>query len=364
MLFQSALRSVAGYLSTLWLWVRHKIDVSLHTGFPGVFWVRPNWDAADMPSQVGKVVVVTGGNSGTGYETALAFFNAGATVYMLCRNEQLARAAIDDIHKGGAHGFAGMEYGKRSRVRDGGDVVFAKCDLADLDSVERCAEEIRSKEKRIDVFFPNAGVMALPPGQYTAQGYSMQFGTNVLGHQRLISLLLPVLLSSSARLILLSSAGHTMAPAGGVDYASLTRAGTQLDRWAEYGMSKWGDVALAKWVDAHYGPAVVGDGEPAITAIAIHPGLVATNLFAHNRWAKLAQKKEFARFLKLFLVLPQHGAVNQIWAATLPAPDARALAGRYVVPYRRVGIERPDLNDRDKVERLWAWCEEQAARRE
>lgn len=139
-----------------------------------------------------------------------------------------------------------------------------------------------------------------PPGQYTKQGYSLQFGTNVLGHQRLISLLLPLLQQTSvadpdspARVVLLSSAGHASAPKGGVDYKTVMRpAGDDSDsddgdkslgrravakpggvfsKWVDYGQSKWGDIAMAEYINWHYGPGSgTKDGE--IIATAVHPG--------------------------------------------------------------------------------------------
>lgn len=110
--------------------------------------------------------------------------------------------------------------------------------------------------------------------------------SQVLGHQRFIAELLPTLQATSranpsnpARLISLASLGQMFAPKGGIDYDALRAGGKQLDKWAEYGLSKWGNVALAKYVDAHYGPAS-GTDAPVI-AISVHPGVVATNLARH-----------------------------------------------------------------------------------
>ena len=126
-------------------------------------------------------------------------------------------------------------------------------------------------------------------GLYTAQEYTLQFGTNVLGHQALIHHLLPVLLSSSARVLLLSSAGHAAAPRGGVDYRSVVRDPAdpndpknpvkgryEVAKWAEYGQAKWGDIALARYLHAVYGPGSTlssrrtGQGE--LLCFSMHPG--------------------------------------------------------------------------------------------
>lgn len=133
-----------------------------------------------------------------------------------------------------------------------------------------------------------------PPGQYTKQGYSLQFGTNVLGHHRLITLLLPLLQKTSlahpedpARVVILSSSGHSLAPKGGVDYGVLVRPAEgdatparQLSPTVDYGMSKWGDIALAQYIHEHYGPGS-GNKDGEILTSAIHPGVVKTNLSAH-----------------------------------------------------------------------------------
>lgn len=120
-------------------------------------------------------------------------------------------------------------------------------------------------------------------GQHTSQGYTLQFGTNVLGHQALIHHLLPLLLSTSRanpsdppRVLLLSSAGHAAAPKGGVDYKSVVRdegrdgrGRHELAKWPEYGQAKWGDIALARYLHANYGP---GSSRGELLCFSMHPG--------------------------------------------------------------------------------------------
>ncbi|WVW84092.1 hypothetical protein I302_106121 [Kwoniella bestiolae CBS 10118] len=363
-----------GIISTIFTWIWFQLDLIVHSGFPVFFWVRPRWSIDDVPDQSGKVVLVTGGNSGTGYATALSFYYAGAKVYLACRNEQLAREAIDQIKKGGViglNGFTQPKPAKKDGTRKKGVVEFVKLDLSDLESVDQCAQEFLKKEEKLDVLFANAGVMASPEGLYTKQGYTLQFGTNVLGHHRLINLLLPLLLSSPpthpSRVILTSSAGHASAPNGGVDFKSvvrdpsdpITREGQQPKqgknekmRWVEYGQSKWGDIALAKYLHNVYGR------QGRLISVAVHPGMVATNLPRHMSLTPYVTK--FAPWL--FPVVTRTsdiGAVNQVWAATIPDHDARWISGQYLVPYRKVGIARPDLQDDKKIEEVWNWCDEQ-----
>lgn len=182
-----------------------------------------------------------------------------------------------------------------------------------------------------------------------------------------MSLLLPLLRSTSratglpSRVISLTSAAHVGAPPGGVDYASLERGATPIHRWKAYSESKWGNVALAKYVDAHYGPGTKGDD--AVIAVAVHPGVVATNLFMHKpTFKRLVYSLTWA--YGLITNTARTGALNQIWAAELPVQQARELSGGYVWCYQRRGVERADLNDKAAVDRLWEWCEAQAAKRE
>ncbi|GFZ46731.1 hypothetical protein JCM24511_03951 [Saitozyma sp. JCM 24511] len=399
--FLSSLGAALGYFAA---WIAHKWDAIVYSGFPIIFWVRPRWDVSQIPDQTGKVVIVTGGNSGAGYITSRSLYHAGATVYLACRNESKALDAIERI-KAAPKPKSTSEHGA-------GKLVYLNLDLMDLESVDRFADEFLSKENRLDILFANAGIMATQEGLYTKQGYTLQFGTNVLGHHRLIARLLPVLRATSsahpedpARVITLSSAGHSAAPSGGVDYRSVVReAGAVTDsgnrprrgkyermKWVEYGQSKWGDIALAKYLDWTYGPktdAKQTGGE--IIAISLHPGMVATNLFAHLPGAGFIQthapfilSKESSlrnssltsskglptsRFdasdtsQRIITRPPEDGAGNQLWAATCPVSQARELSGKYIRPFQQVGRPRPDVEDRERVEKMWKWCDEQARR--
>ncbi|OWT40496.1 putativepod-specific dehydrogenase SAC25 [Cryptococcus neoformans Bt1] len=357
------------FWSSIWLWIRYQVNVIIHCGFPCFFWVQPTWSIDKIEDQEGKVVLITGGNSGTGYATALALYNAGATVYIACRDLTRAKEAAEDIKKGGERGVWGVTYPSKELDKAGGNkkgrVEIIQLDLTDLASVEKCAEEFLNKEKKLDLLFANAGIMATQEGQYTKQGYTLQFGTNVLGHHRLITLLLPLLLSSPpslpSRVILTSSAGHSMAPKGGVNFKSVvrdpsdTRSGRgkyELDKWIEYGQSKWGNIALAKYLEDTYGK------EGRLISVAVHPGVVATNLANHLPFVGIFYRW-FPWLRHLFSRDPSTGALNQLYAATLPLPDAWSLNGEYVVPYNTVGICRPDLWDKKRVEEVWNWCDEQ-----
>lgn len=109
-----------------------------------------------------QVVLITGGNSGTGYATAKAYYDHGAKVYIACRSADRAKAAIDDIKKGGSVTLQGkMVYQPTVENSKTGSVEYIQLDLADLTSVEQCAAEFLSREERLDILFANAGIMAL-----------------------------------------------------------------------------------------------------------------------------------------------------------------------------------------------------------
>lgn len=166
---------------SLWDWVYYVVMAVIHSGFPFMnmlFRFRPKWTPAKMDDHSGKVVLVTGANSGTGYETAKAYYDHGAKVYVACRSEERANAAIVAIREGGSRNIRGeMVY--KSSTSSPGVLEYINLDLSDLNSVDAAARAILAKEARLDVLFANAGIMATPPGQFTAQGYALQFGTNV-----------------------------------------------------------------------------------------------------------------------------------------------------------------------------------------
>src|SRR6266566_726385 len=124
------------------------------------------WTVNDIPDLGGKTAVVTGANSGLGYETALALARHGAHVVLACRDEGRGTEAVERL---------------RSEVPQG-SVELSLLDLADLASVRKFAEGYAGERNRLDILVNNAGVMALDERRLTADGFEMQFGTNHLGH--------------------------------------------------------------------------------------------------------------------------------------------------------------------------------------
>ncbi|WOO83728.1 putative oxidoreductase [Vanrija pseudolonga] len=342
-----------------WSWISYYAQAIAQAGIPIIpFSKSPHWSPEELGDQRGKVILITGGNSGTGYQTARQYYAHGAKVYIGCRSPERAAEAIENIKKGGDIDLYGEWSFTPVDAAKAGSVEFLQLDLADLESVGRAAKEFNAKEQRLDVLFANAGVMASPVGMSTVQGYALQFGTNVLGHQRFIAELLPLLSATSranpsnpARLISLASLGQMFAPKGGIDYDALRAGGKQLDKWAEYGLSKWGNVALAKYVDTHYGPASGVDGP--IIAISVHPGVVATNLARH---VADTSSKVYNAALPLFNVRASKGTLNQLWAGGADVETARKLSGHYVACYQTQSPYRPDIDNAGAVDKLWDYC--------
>ncbi|MCD4686598.1 MAG: SDR family NAD(P)-dependent oxidoreductase, partial [Anaerolineae bacterium] len=153
---------------------------------------KTHWTTNDMPNQTGKVAVVTGANSGIGFEAARALAAKGAQVVMACRSLEKGQAARDKI----------------SREHPAAQVELLPLDLAGLDSVRRFARELGAKYNRLDVLVNNAGIM-MNPYSKTADGFESQFGTNHLGHFALTGLLIDLLLKTpGARVVNVSSRGH------------------------------------------------------------------------------------------------------------------------------------------------------------
>jgi NAD(P)-dependent dehydrogenase (short-subunit alcohol dehydrogenase family) len=215
-----------------------------------------------IPPQSGKLVVVTGATSGLGFEIALALAQGCADVIVAGRNDAKGRGAAGKIRT----------LAPKSLVR------FEKLDLAQLSSVTAFAERMATLGRPVDLLVNNAGVMALPERQLTADGFEMQFGTNYLGHFALTGQLLPLLRRSrSPRVVQVSSVVHRF---GKIRFDNL-HGERQYKPWAAYFQSKLATLLFARelqWQsDAH------GWG---LLSSAVHPGYAQTDLLANGLGAK------------------------------------------------------------------------------
>lgn len=288
----------------------------------------------------GKTAVVTGSNSGIGLETCKALASAGCRVVMACRNVELGREAVEsEIKAMGEGGYV---------VADP-DVAVMELDLNDLLSVERFAAEVLEKETRIDFLVNNAGIMALKDLQFTKQGFEKQIGVNHFGHFHLTSLLLPKMKAQGTpcRVVTLSSVAHESF--GELDLDNLHySAGRKYSAWGAYGQSKLANLLFTKGLHAR----VMGD--TSISALAVHPGVIRTQL-----WRE--QASWFNSLLLPFLkdkTIPQ-GAATTVYACV--APDLEGMrAGAYLSDCK---VELPSALARSQSnwEELWRISEKQIA---
>jgi NAD(P)-dependent dehydrogenase (short-subunit alcohol dehydrogenase family) len=213
------------------------------------------WTADSIPDLSSKTVVVTGGNSGIGYEAALEFARKGARTVLACRSVDKAQGAADRIKL--RHPAAKVE--------------VMELDLASLASVRAFAKKFRDDHSQLHVLCNNAGVMALPY-RTTADGFEMQFGTNHLGHFALTGLLLDLLLASdSARVVTVSSSAHRM---GSIRFDDLNWK-QNYSKWRAYGQSKLANLLFTFEFQRKLDAAKL-----KLLSVACHPGYAATNLQA------------------------------------------------------------------------------------
>lgn len=252
------------------------------------------WTTADIPDQTGRTAVITGANTGLGYETAAALAARGARVVLAVRNLDKGKAAADLI----------------AARNPGADVSVQALDLTSLASVRDAAEALRDGVDRIDLLVNNAGVMMTPKGT-TSDGFELQLGTNHLGHFAFTGLLLDRLLEvPGSRVVTVSSIGHRL---GRVRFDDL---GSDRDysRIGAYGQSKLANLLFTYELQRR----LTGT---ATTALAAHPGGSSSEL---SRYVPRALQL-FFRTLEQSTAM---GALPTLRAAT----DPGALGGQYFGP--------------------------------
>lgn len=245
----------------------------------------------DIPSQLGKTAVVTGATGGLGYEAAVALVMARADVILTGRDDRKGSAAAQKI----AHDVTGAK------------VTYESLDLANLASVADFARRMSARPS-LDLLVNNAGVMALPKRQVTADGFEMQFGTNYLGHFALTAQLMPLLRKSAApRVVNVSSLAHRT---GFIDFSDLQ--GTRwYSPWKAYGQSKLACLMFALELQRRSDAAGWN-----VLSTAAHPGFASTNLFAGGPGGLVSLASSFAA--PFFGQSASDGARPILFAATNP----------------------------------------------
>ena len=214
------------------------------------------WTSADMPTQQGRTIVITGANTGVGFQAAKVLAASGATVVLACRDPERAAGAVQRL---------------RTDV-PGARLDTVTLDLGSLASVRSGAAELRSRHPRVDVLINNAGVMWAPKGK-TVDGFETHFGTNHLGHFAFTGLVLDLLLPvAGSRVVVLSSPAHKQ---GRIDFDDLS-FDRRYRRMAAYGQSKLANLLFAQMLERELEQA-----HATTTAVAAHPGGARTELNRH-----------------------------------------------------------------------------------
>jgi NAD(P)-dependent dehydrogenase (short-subunit alcohol dehydrogenase family) len=277
----------------------------------------------------GETVVITGGNTGIGKETAVGLAEMGTTVVLACRNRAKATAAAHEV-----------------RTRSGNDDVhLVDLDLADLDSVARCAKEILDGYERVDVLINNAG-LELGKRTTTKQGFETTFGVNHLGHFRLTNLLLErICASAPARIVNLSSVGHNFAR-GGMSWDDLQRDVTRYTAHGAYCESKLANILFTRELARRLPP-------DEVTVNACHPGAVRSEFASSDDMGKA-----YGMFMKVggvFLISAKSGARTSIYLAS--SPEVEGKTGGYYVR-RKLHPGSKHSRDEESARRLWKVSEE------
>ncbi len=284
------------------------------------------WSAGDVPSQAGRTAVVTGGNSGIGFEAALVLAARAATVVLACRDAGRAKDAASRI----------------TAAAPGAAVSVVRLDLGSLASVRAAAEEIRASHQRLDLLINNAGVM-IPPYGTTADGFELQLGVNHLGHFALTGLLLDRLLAvPGSRVVTVASLAHR---AGRINFDDL-QSRHRYRRQAAYGQSKLANLLFTYELQRRLAAAGAGT-----TALAAHPGWARTGLERHApAWMRAGSR-----------LPPSQDAAGGALPTLRAATDPAAAGGEYYGPGGPFGLRgaprrvrsSPRSHDGQAQQRLW-----------
>jgi NAD(P)-dependent dehydrogenase (short-subunit alcohol dehydrogenase family) len=298
------------------------------------------WTAEQIPSQTGKTALVTGANSGIGYQAALELARHGAHVLMGCRNPGKGRAALERLQ----------------REAPGASAEVVAIDMASLTSIRTFAAAFIGRGIALDLLINNAGVMALPKRELTEDGFERQFGTNHLGHFALTGLLLPALLAAPApRVVTVASLAHRT---GKIEFDNLQSERSYNGKgWDAYNASKLANILFAKELDRRARAA-----NSRLLSLAVHPGVSTTSIFANGPGTNNLKAIMVKLLAPVLMQKDDAGALPTLYAAT--SPDAHG--GEYIGPDGFQELKgapvvvqpKPQALDVAVGERLWSVSEE------
>lgn len=262
-----------------------------------------NWTTNNIPNMTGKVVIITGANSGLGFESTIALTRKGAQVIMACRSKDKAQTAINQL---------------KSQVPQA-KVEFMTLDLASQNSIREFAKWFNDKYTHLDLLLNNAGIMSVPYGK-TEDGFERQLGTNHLGHFALTGLLLERIKETpNARVVTMSSGAHTMAS---MDFNNLQyEGGNKYSASTAYGRSK-----LANLLFTYKLQRLFEKNNIKAMALSAHPGGANTNL--NNHYSENLLGRLMMPLMNKMFQSAEMGALPILRAAT----DPQAQGGQYYGP--------------------------------
>jgi NAD(P)-dependent dehydrogenase (short-subunit alcohol dehydrogenase family) len=293
------------------------------------------WTSDDVPGQHGRLAVVTGANTGLGFETARVLAARGASVVLAVRDTEKGKRAAARI----------------AGAAPGADLMIQPLDLASLESIRAAAAELRARHPRIDVLVNNAGVM-FPPRQTTGDGFELQFGTNHLGPFALTGLLLEQMLPvPGSRVVTVSSLAHRLRARINFDDLQSERS---YHRAAAYSQSKLANLMFTYELQRRLSAAGTTIAGTTI-AVAAHPGLAATEL---ARYTPPIAASFYARVTQTAAM----GALPTLRAATGPS----VAGGQYYGPagflgargYPKLAHSSRQSHDTATQRRLWTVSQE------
>lgn len=307
------------------------------------FWPPPpTFTEKDVPSQEGRVFIVTGGNQGVGYELIKMLYPTGAVIYMASRSPERAEQAIKDIVSADPSGSA--------RLR------FLHLDLDDLNAVRSAAKTFSEQESRLDIIWNNAGIGAIKVGSKTKQGIEAHMGVNVIGPFLFTQLLLPKLRAAavvspknSVRIVWTSSyTTEQLSPKGGYNLEEIEKGGTN-NAYVNYATSKAANWMVADEAGKRY-------GEDGIISVVQNPGNLKTQIYD-------GQSKLMMFFINTLLHPPKLGGYTELYAGLSPEITEKNQGG-LIIPWGRVQARSPrkdiyEALEEGKGKQLWDWIEAQ-----
>ena len=305
-----------------------------------------SFSPSKIPDLAGKIILVTGGNTGLGYETVLQLSaHNPSRIYLAARSKEKADTAISSLNKC-------LPSTSTTKIH------HLPLDLASFSSVHAAARTVTSECSRLDLLILNAGIMAVPPTP-SPTNHEPHMATNHLGHYLLTRLLLPLLLKTasshqdtSVRVVTLSSEAWNLSPSFStiIDTPSLLKAGP----WTRYGASKAANIMFAAELARRY-------GDKGITAVSLHPGLIQTDLYSSSKEDSFIVRWGTKMLGPLFMQDVKTGALGQLWASTCIQDGLKN--GKYYTPVGKLGGGNGSWGEKeDLCKELWGWTEKEIER--